>query len=110
MKGLNIRDYDDVEDIILEALDTLCGLSDIRCGIDELEKDVEYVCGTINIVKLGDTSNTLKHKNNGVWSEDIDQTESNYMYSTYYRVDQLQNLVEKHLTRKHYNNDFLTLE
>jgi len=106
---LTIRHYDEVNDILEEALDTLCGLTDVRYGIDNLEKDVEYVCGTINIVKLGDKPNTLKHKDDGVWSEDIDQSESNYMYATYYRAEQLQNLVENHLTRKFYNNDFLIL-
>lgn len=111
MKGLNMRHYDCVEDIIDEALDTLCGLTDVRCGIDELERDIEYVCGSINIVKLGNKTNTLKHKrDDSTWSEDIDQTKSNYMYATYYRADELQNLVEKHLTRKHYNNDFLILD
>jgi uncharacterized membrane-anchored protein len=110
MNGLTIEHYENVEDIICEALDALCGITDIRQGIDELEKDVEYACGAINIVKLGDKPNTLKHKHRGVWSEDVDQIGTNYMYATYYRADELQVLVEKHLTRKHYNNEFLKLD
>lgn len=110
MKGLKIEDYDCVEDIIVEALDTLCGITDIREGLEELERDVEYVCGAINVVKLGDKPNTLKHKREDGWSEDVDQTDTNYMYATYYRRDQLQKLVENHLTRKHYYNNFLTLD
>ena len=106
MNNLKISNYDDVEDIISEALDTLCGITYVRYGIDELEKDIEYVCGTINIVKLGDKPDTLKHKYKGVWGEDVDQSETNYINATYYRADQLQNLVEKYLTRKHYNNQF----
>jgi hypothetical protein len=111
MKGLTIRHYDYVEDIIEEALDTVCGITDIRQGIANLEKDVEYVSGAISIVKLGDKPSTLKHKHtDGTWSEDTKIEGTNYMYATYYRVDQLQNLVEKHLTRKHYNNEFLKLD
>lgn len=111
MKGLNIRHYDVVEDIIEEALETLCGITDVRYCIEDLEKDVEYVCGSINIVKRGDKPNSLKHKrNDGTWSDDIDQTNSNYMYCTYYRADELQNLVTNHLTRKNYYNEFLILD
>lgn len=105
MKDLKIEHYDDVDDILLEALDTLCGITDIRIGIENLEKNIEYVCGTINIVKLGDVEGTLKHKQGNKWSEDIIASDS-YKYATYFRKDQLQNLVEQHLTRKHYNNDF----
>lgn len=143
MKGLKIYHYDEVDDIIEEALGEICNIDitnriadykellddivfekDIRkvlkekCGIEtiikginNLQKGIEYVCGTINIVKLGDKYNTLKHKDysNGIWSNDVDQTGTNYMDAVYYNKNELQNLVEKHLTRKYYNNDFLNL-
>lgn len=109
MKGLKVEHYDNVEDIIDELLSTMCGLETVY-GIDNLEKNVEYVCGAVNTVKLGDEPNTLLHKHKNGWSEEVDQTETNYMHSTYYRKDKLEELIEKHLNRKFYNNDFLDLE
>lgn len=110
MKGLKLEHYDDVNDIILEALDSMCGIKDIYYGVNELSKDVEYVTGTINIVKLGSKPNTLKHKqSDGAWSEDINVSES-YANATYFVAEQLQNLVSSPLMRrKHYNNDFLVV-
>lgn len=102
-KEIKIRDYDCVEDILLEALDTLCGITSIN-AFEDLEKDVEYVCGAINIVKLGDKPNTLKHKQGDKWSNDVEVSES-YANTMYFRVDQMQKLVTNHLTMKHYNQD-----
>jgi len=108
MNGLKVNNYDCVEDIIEEILSTLCGIDSYV--IDELQKDVEYVVGSINIVKLGDSKNTLKHLNlNEKWSEDTDISES-YMYGIYYRKDVLDKIVQEKLTRKIYNNEFLKLE
>lgn len=103
MKRLKMEHYYSVEDIIIEALDTLYGITDVKESIEELERDVEYVCGAINVVKLGDKPNTLKYKSeDGTWSEDIFEDETFYMYAPYYRKDQLQDLVENKLTRKHH--------
>lgn len=110
MKGLRMEHYDDVDDILLEALDILCGITSIRYGVEELEQEVEYVTGAINIVKLGDKPNTLKHRHHtsGKWSDDIEVSES-YKNATYFNAEQIQNLISNHLTRKYYNNDFLEL-
>ena len=108
MKGLNISHYDCVDDIIDEILSEVCGIKTYY-GIDNLEPNVEYVCGCCNIVKLGSKPNTLKHKRD-VWSEEYDKTDTNYIYANYYRVDELQKIVTDKLTRKFYNNDFLTLD
>ena len=106
MKDLRMIDYDDVEDILLEALDTFCGIKNIYYGVDYLERDIEYVTGTINIVKLGDKPNTLKHKHGNKWSEDVNITES-YANAIYYKAEELQKLIDSPLmTRKHYNNDW----
>ena len=105
MKGLKIYHYDCVEDIIEEALSTMCGVN--IYNYDSLEKDIEYVCGSIAIVKLGDKPNTLKHKHDkNEWSEDVEVSES-YEYATYYRCSELDKIVENNLSRKFYNNDFL---
>ena len=110
MTGLKLEHYDDVNDILLEALDTMCGVKDIYYGVEELSEDVEYVTGTINVVKLGDKPNTLKHKqSDGTWSDDIVVSES-YANATYFTVEQLQNLLSSpSMRRNHYNNDFLVV-
>lgn len=106
MKDLNLEHYDDVNDILLEALEVFCGIKDIYYGVDNLEKDVEYITGAINIVKLGDKSNTLKHKQGDIWSEDVEITES-YANSTYYIAEQIKKLISSlSMTRKHCNDDF----
>lgn len=107
MKNLDCTHYDCVEDILEEALSTLCGI-DVYY-INGLEKDVEYVVGTINIVKLGDNPNTLKFKQNNKWSEDVTVSAS-YEYATYFRLDKINELIKKHLSRKFYNNEFLNME
>lgn len=104
MNGIKYYNYDCVEDILEEALETLCGI-EIQ-SFNSLKKDVEYVCGAINIVKLGDTPNTLKHKNKNKWSEDIKISDS-YKYAEYYKLSEIEKLVDNHLCRKHYNNDLL---
>lgn len=94
--NLNVRDYNDVEDMLFELLQETYGVE--RYSFDYLEKDVEYVVGAINIVKLGDKMGTLKHKqHNDVWSDDIGITES-YEYATYYRLDKLSELCKNNLS------------
>jgi hypothetical protein len=96
VENLNVRDYDEVEDIIFELLQEHYGIE--RYSFEYLEKDVEYVVGAINIVKLGDIPNTLKHRNhNNEWSDDIAITES-YEYATYYRLDKLNELCKNVLS------------
>lgn len=96
VEDLSVKDYDEVEDIIYELLQVHYGIE--RYDFESLEKDVEYVAGTINIVKLGDIPYSLKHKRqNGEWSDDISVTDS-YRYSTYYRLDKLNDLCKNTLT------------
>jgi hypothetical protein len=107
MKGLTINHYDCVEDIIEEALSTMCGIDSYCLG--ELGKDIEYITGCNCVVKLGEAPNTLKHQNHdGSWSDDVEISES-YEYTTYYKKDVLVNIIEKYLTRKFYCNEFLEL-
>ena len=74
VQGLNIKSYDEVEDILFELL------------------------ADINIVKLGEEENSLKHLyHDNQWSEDITVSES-YIYATYYRLDKLNDLINNHLT------------
>lgn len=109
MEGLKLEHYDNVEDILLEALEVFCGIKDIYYGVNNLKKDVEYITGSINIVKLGDKPNTLKHKQDGKWSEDVEISES-YADAIYYIAEQMQELISSpSMTRKHYNNDFLNI-
>lgn len=95
--NLNVKDYDEVEDILFELLADKYGI--IGYSFDYLERDVEYVVGTINIVKLGEIPNSLKHLSHhkNEWSEDIVVSES-YEYATYYRLDKLQELCKNHLS------------
>lgn len=96
VENLNVKDYDEVEDILFKLLQEHYGIE--RYDFESLEKDVEYVAGTINIVKLGEKHSTLKHKqHNDVWSDDIAITES-YEYATYYRLDKLNELCTNVLT------------
>ena len=59
MNGIKIEHYDLVEDIIIEALDTLCGISDISIGIPA---DLEADALNIGILRLPST---------GILSHDI---------------------------------------
>lgn len=103
MEGLTINHYDCVEDIIEEALSTLCGI-ETYC-FEQLIPNVEYVCGCICIVKLGEKPNTLKHLDHkNEWSEDVAVAES-YEYSTYYSKEDLERVIKNNLTRKFYCND-----
>lgn len=99
--NLNVRDYSEVNDMIYELLKERYSIE--CCGLDFLEKDVEYVTGTVNIVKLGDKPNTLKHQQylNGecVWTDDVTITES-YKYAEYYRLDKMNYLCKSVLSGK----------
>lgn len=95
VENLNIKDYGEVEDILGELLQEHYG---IECyDYESLEKGIEYVAGTINVVKLGSTHETLKHKHDNKWGEDIAITDS-YRYATYYRLDMLENLCKNTLS------------
>lgn len=106
VENLTINHYDCVEDIIEEALSTMCGID--TYNFEGLIPDVEYVCGCICIVKLGDKPNTLKHLDHKQeWSEDVEVSES-YEYSVYYKKEDLDRIVKNNLTRKfYYNENFL---
>lgn len=96
VENLNVKDYDEVEDMLFELLQEHYGIE--RYSFEYLEKNVEYITGTINIVKLGDKPRSLKHKHhNDVWSDDIDITES-YEYAEYYRLDKLNDLCKNVLS------------
>jgi predicted transcriptional regulator YheO len=96
VENLSVKDYDEVEDMLFELLQEHYGIE--RHSFDYLEENVEYIAGTINIVKLGDKPNTLKHRNHkNEWSSDIKVTES-YEYATYYRLDKLNNLCKNVLS------------
>lgn len=95
VENLSVKDYDEVEDILFELLQEHYSIE--RYDYESLENGIEYVAGTINIVKLGDTHETLKHKQSGEWSRDIPITDS-YRYTTYYRLDKLESLCKNTLT------------
>lgn len=99
VENLNVKGYDEVEDMLFELLSEHYGIK--RYDFESLEKNVEYVVGAINIVKLGDKPNSLKHKQNingqQLWSKDIEVTES-YQYATYYRLDKMTDLCNKNLS------------
>ncbi|PGB04434.1 hypothetical protein [Bacillus toyonensis] len=98
MKSVRLHDYDTVEDIVLEFLHRN-GVQVYSC-YESLEKDVIYVCGTMNIVKVGDQPDTLKHKHHDRnWSGDVAITDS-YRYATYYVLDEIQRLYAIHLIGK----------
>lgn len=93
VENLSVHDYDEVEDMIGELLQEQFGI--IAHSSESLEKNVEYIVGTINIVKLGDAPNTLKHRHRKgeewVWSADIKMSES-YEWATYYELEKFQSL------------------
>lgn len=96
VENLSVRDYDEVEDILFELLQEQYGIE--RYSFDYLEVDTEYVTGTINIVKLGEKPNTLKHRNHKhEWSDDNPVSES-YQYADYYRLDKLNDLCKNVLS------------
>lgn len=96
VKNLNVRNYDEVEDLIFELLQEHYGIE--RHSFDCLEPNIEYVVGTINIVKLGDNPNTLKHlHHDNQWSNDVPVTES-YEYAEYYRLDKMNELCKNTLS------------
>lgn len=99
VENLSVHDYNEVDDMIYELLYERYGIE--RYDFESLEKEVEYVVGTINIVKLGDTSRSLKHKQSidgeWHWSDDVPVTES-YEYATYYVLDKFTDLCQNTLT------------
>ena len=95
VENLSVENYNEVDDMIFELLQEHYGIE--RYDFESLEKDVEYVVGTINIVKLGEKSNSLKHKHNNRWTDDIEVTES-YEFAEYYRLDKLNDLCSSALT------------
>ncbi|KMN45645.1 hypothetical protein [Bacillus sp. LK2] len=98
MKSIRLHDYDTVEDILLEFLYRI-GVPVYSC-YESLDKEVIYVCGTMNIVKIGDKADTLKHKyHDGNWSENVEITDS-YRYATFYVLDEIQRLCATHLIGK----------
>lgn len=99
VENLSVHDYGEVEDLIGELLKEQFGI--VAYSFDNLEKGVEYVAGTINIVKLGDNPDSLKHKQpNGeewLWSNDIEVTDS-YRYTTYYELEKMNDLCQNTLS------------
>lgn len=91
VNNLNVRDYECVEDIIGELLQDQHGI--IELYFESLERGVEYIVGSINIVKLGNRPNTLKHKHDNEWTEDIEVSES-YRDATYYELKAMNKLCE----------------
>lgn len=105
MKNLKLNDYDCIDDIISEALETLCGIK--KYSLEDVlinNSSEEFVCGTITIVKGGKDNNHLKHKCiDGTWIEA--QISDSYKNSEYYKLSELEILLPK-LSRKGYNNSF----
>lgn len=64
---------------------------------DHLEKNVEYITGATNIVKLGENPKTLKHNHDNKWSDDVKITDS-YKHAIYYRLDKMDNLCKNALS------------
>jgi predicted transcriptional regulator YheO len=96
VENLSVIDYDEVDDIIGELLQEQFGI--VAYSFDNLDRDVEYVAGTINIVKLGEKLDSLKHRYlNNVWTEDIEVTES-YRNAIYYKLDKLSGLCKNTLS------------
>lgn len=100
VENLSVHDYDEVEDMIGELLSGHFGIQ--AYSFDYLEKGVEYVVGTINIVKLGETPSSLSHSHRQkdgtrAWTDDIKVTES-YEYATYYRLDKFNELCKNTLS------------
>lgn len=102
MNGITYKDYDCIEDIIEEILSTICGIA--VYNIDNLEKDKLYLTGCINIIKLGDKPNTLKHLQDNKWSDDVEISQS-YEYASYFDLDVIDKMVKEKLTRKFYYKD-----
>jgi len=104
MKDLKLNDYDCMEDIIEEILDTICNIKTYSI-ITVQNSDEEFVCGSINIVRKGKNKHCLSHKySDGTWHEA--EISDSYRYAQYYKVSDLENLLPR-LSRKNYNNDFL---
>lgn len=99
VENLSVNDYGEVEDILYELLQEHYEIEGFN--FDSLEKDIEYVTGTINIVKLGNKPNTLKHKQyvneQWTWSNDVEVSES-YEFATYYILDKLNDVCKNVLT------------
>lgn len=99
MKDLKLHDYDCVEDIIEEALETFCGIKKYYSD-DVIVSNDEFVCGSIAIVKKGKDDNHLAHKfSDNTWHE-AEITDS-YQYAEYYKVSELENILPK-LCMKNY--------
>lgn len=99
VEDLTVHDYFDIEDILSELLREQFGI--VSYASHNLEKGTEYITGTINIVKLGDTPSSLKHKQKNdkgwSWSEDIPMTES-YEWATFYDLKKFKELCKNTLS------------
>lgn len=98
MKSIRLHDNDTVEDIALEFLYRI-GVP-VYSSYEPLDKDVTYACGTMNIVKIGHKTDTLKHTYlDGNWLKNVEITDS-YLYATFYVINEIQRLCATHLIGK----------
>ena len=96
IKGLNVYDYSSVQHIIEELL----GLHGVRkYNFKELEPNIEYVLDDLNVVKLGDSDETLKFydKETDTWSIDF-KMEIREKVSNYYEINKINKLISNCLT------------